>query len=76
MIIPVLILVGPSNVYAKHSSSPSSTSSSSGITGLSTATPSNHATKPGAFLSKTGIRLYRRIKLFVNTYVTIISIQV
>ena len=52
MIIPLLILVGPSNVYAKHSSSTNSTSSSSGITTLSTTTPSNYATKPGAFLSK------------------------
>ena len=48
MIIPLLILVGPSNVYAKHSSSTNSTSSSSGITTLSTTTPSNYATKPGA----------------------------
>src|SRR6476469_6202644 len=32
--------------------SASNTNSSSGITGLSTTTPSDYATKPGAFLSK------------------------
>jgi hypothetical protein len=43
MIIPVLILVGSTNVYAKDSHSTSSTSST---------TPSNYVTTPGAFLSK------------------------
>ena len=65
MIIPVLILVGPSNVYAKHSSSTSSTSSSSGITGLSTTTPSNYATKPGAFLSKSNFTSNAAQSVFV-----------
>jgi hypothetical protein len=46
MIIPVLILVGPTNMYAKDSPSTSSTSSTSSTT------PSNYAIKPGAFLSK------------------------
>ena len=48
MIIPVLILVGSTNVYAKHSSNTSSTSNSSGITFPIT----SYATNPGAFLSK------------------------
>ena len=52
MTIAILILVGPMNVYAKNSQSASSTNSSGGITDLSTTTPSNYATKPGAFLSK------------------------
>jgi hypothetical protein len=42
-IIPVLILVGPTNLYAKDLHSTSSTSST---------TPSNYATTPEAFLSK------------------------
>jgi hypothetical protein len=50
--IAILILVAPTNLYAKQSQSASSTNSSSGITGLSTTTPSDYATKPGAFLSK------------------------
>jgi len=50
--IAILILVAPTNVYAKQSQSASSTNSSSGITGLSITTPSDYATKPGAFLSK------------------------
>jgi hypothetical protein len=50
--IAILILVGPTNVYAKNSQSASNTNSSSGITGLSTTTSSDYATKPGAFLSK------------------------
>jgi hypothetical protein len=52
MIIAILILVGLTNVYAKNSPSASNTNSGSGITGLSTTTPSDYATKPGAFLSK------------------------
>jgi hypothetical protein len=52
MTIAILILVGPANVYAKNSPSASSTDSSNGIAGLSTTTPSDYATKPGAFLSK------------------------
>ena len=50
--IAILILAWPMNVYAKTSPSVSNTNSSSGITGLSTTTPSDYATKPGAFLSK------------------------
>jgi hypothetical protein len=52
MTIAILMLVAPTNVYAKQSQSASSTNSSSGITGLSTTTSSSYATKPGAFLSK------------------------
>ena len=52
MTIAILILMVSTNVYAKNSPSASSTNSSSGITGLSTTTPSDYATKPGAFLSK------------------------
>ena len=52
MTIAILILVVPTIVYAKQSQSASSTNSSSGITGLSTTTPSDYETKPGAFLSK------------------------
>jgi hypothetical protein len=75
MIIPVLILVGPSNVYAKHSSSTSSTSSSSGITGLSTTTPSNYATKPGAFLSKCNFTSFSiRIPVDLETFLTMLKV--
>jgi hypothetical protein len=52
MTIAIVILVVPMNVYAKDSPSASSTNSNSGIAGLSTITPSDYATKPGAFLSK------------------------
>jgi hypothetical protein len=52
MTIAILILVEPMDVYAKNSTSTTSTNSISGITSLSTTTPSDYATKPGAFLSK------------------------
>lgn len=52
MTIAIIILVVPMNVYAKDSPSASSNNSNSGIARLSTITPSDYATKPGAFLSK------------------------
>ena len=52
IIITILILVGPVNVYAKLSQSASSANSSSGIADFSTAKSSDYTTKPGAFLSK------------------------
>ena len=52
MTIAILILAGPTNVYSKQTQSGNSTNSSNRITGLSTTTPSDYATKPGAFLSE------------------------
>ena len=52
IIITILILVGPMNVYAKPLQSENRANSTSAIADFSTKIPTEYATKPGAFLSK------------------------
>ena len=52
MTISILILVGPTNVYAKHHRVRAVLTVAVGLPDLSTTTPSDYTTKPGAFLSK------------------------